>query len=274
MTHDRNALITAYRMMTACTDIDADRVVRGVETVYAEQQNAELLQALDAAHGEHLRQTEKLRHDNAVLQRMLEAMPDKHMRFGILSEDGSVEEPPKCADGCNACKLDKLRADVEKWKSLEAKARGMCAWLAQIHGHYGPDGVILKHIQTGRYDEAITLIQTREQQRLSRTGPAIMRVIAIEDDYGKLDCCDEETAHVWVSVATWSHRRAYLTGASAFMKAAPSVPDVYSLKGEHFIAELPLEPPPAMHEPGEYLEWPDLQLAPPIDEAKERLGIT
>lgn len=129
-------------------------------------------------------------------------------------------------------------------------------------------------IDAERAIHAVELAYAEQQRRLRRTGRTVVRIITVEDNYGKLDCCDEETAHVWVSVASWSHRRAYLTGASAFMQAAPSVPDVYSLKGERFIAELPLEPPPAMHEPGECLEWPGLRLAPPIDEVKERLGIT
>ncbi len=101
----------------------------------------------------------------------------------------------------------------------------------------------------------------------------VISVIAVEDNYGKLDCCDEEEFHVWVQALTWSGRRAYITGASPFMEAAgAAVPDVYSLKDEHFYADLPHEPPPAVPEPGERLEWPNLELAPPIEEIKKRLG--
>lgn len=274
MSHDRDALITAYRAHYGASAVEAEQAMRGVESAHAEKQNAQLLKALDDADGQHLSETQELRHSNAVLQRMLEVMPDKHMRFGAMNKDGTVEEPDKCADWCYACKLDRLQADVDEWKRHEAAARGACVWLAQIHGHYGPDGSILAHLQAGQYDEALTLIQTREQRRLSRTSPAIIMVVAVEDNYGKLDCCDEETAHVWVTVPTWSGRRAYLTGASPFMKAAPSVPDVYSLKDEHFIAELPLEPPPAIPEAAEYLEWPGLELAPPMDQVKKELGLT
>lgn len=49
MNHDRNALITAYRHYTGCTDTEADRIIRGVELAYAKKQNAELQRALDEA---------------------------------------------------------------------------------------------------------------------------------------------------------------------------------------------------------------------------------
>lgn len=54
MSHDRNALITAYRAMYGGSDIEADRIVRGVESSYAEKQNAELLKALDDADGRQI----------------------------------------------------------------------------------------------------------------------------------------------------------------------------------------------------------------------------
>lgn len=216
MSHDRNALITAYRMMTNCTEIEANQVVRAVESDYAEKQNAELLKALDEADG---RQVQEI-----------------------------------------------------------AEARSACVWLAQIHGHYGPGGSILAHFQAGQYDEVIALIQTREQRRLSRTGPAIIRIVAVEKNHVRLDCGDEETAHVWVSVVTWSGRRAYLTGASPFLNVLRAESGTENapadLLGECFIAELPLEPPPAMPEPAEYLEWPGLKLADSLDEIKKRLGIS
>lgn len=210
----------------------------------------------------------------ATMTRIMEAIPETHMLFGVIRPDGTTEEPKTCADWCHACKLDQLQQDLADWKSREAAARDACVWLAQIHGHYGPGGSILDHIKAGRYDEAVKLIQTREQRRLSRTAPTVVRVVAIEDNHGKLDCCDEETAHVWVRVLTWSGRRAYLTGASPFMEAAGSaVPDLYSLQGERFYADLPVEPPPAQPEPGERLEWPSLKLRPPIDEVKRSLGM-
>lgn len=128
-----------------------------------ERLKAEVQAAYD---GQHLSETQELRHANAVLQRMLEAMPDKHMRFGVMNADGTVEEPEKCADWCYACKLDRLRADVEEWKSLEAEARGACIRLAEIHGHVGS---ILARFQAGQYNEALTLIQNHEQSDLGIT---------------------------------------------------------------------------------------------------------
>lgn len=61
MNHDRNALITAYRHYTGCTDTEAGRVIRGVELAYAERQNAELQRALDEADGLHMKELSTLR---------------------------------------------------------------------------------------------------------------------------------------------------------------------------------------------------------------------
>lgn len=116
MSHDRDALITAYRMYTNCTHAEADRVVRGVELAYAEKQNTELQLALDEADGQHLKETQELRQANAALQRMLEAVPNKHMRFGTMNPDGTFEEPTQCADWCYACKLETLREEVSQLK--------------------------------------------------------------------------------------------------------------------------------------------------------------
>jgi hypothetical protein len=116
--HDRTAFIAAYVSLYGGTTAEADQILRGVEITYAERQNAELAEALDAADGEHLRQTEELRQSNAVLQRMLERMPEKHMRFNHLNPDGTVSEAGNCADWCYACKLEKLRSEVGR---LEAE---------------------------------------------------------------------------------------------------------------------------------------------------------
>lgn len=86
----------------------------------------------------------------------------------------------------------------------------------------------------------------------------------------KMGCCDEETDHVWVTVLTWSGRRAYLTGASPFVKAAGR--PAAELDGLHFYATLPMDPPPADPEPGELLEWPELELAPPIEEIEAEIA--
>lgn len=106
----------------------------------------------------------------------------------------------------------------------------------------------------------------------------VVSIPDVEDTetHGRLDCCDEETHHVWVRVITWSGRRAYLTGASPFVEAAEKAwgecrPG--DLKDAHFYADLPMEPPPAVAEPGERLEWPGLELCPPIEEIRESLGI-
>lgn len=61
MSHDRAALITAYRHYTGCTDTEADRIIRGIELAYAEKQNAELQQALDEADGQHMKALSALR---------------------------------------------------------------------------------------------------------------------------------------------------------------------------------------------------------------------
>jgi hypothetical protein len=92
--------------------------------------------------------------------------------------------------------------------------------------------------------------------------PTILSVIAVEEG-GRLDCCDEDTAHVWVTVLGWSPRRAFLTGAAPFVAASSK--KAVDLVGEHFTARLDLDDPPGNDDTnGERLEWPELQLAPPI----------
>lgn len=271
MNHDRNAFITAYRAMYGGTEMEADRALRGVELAYAEREHDVLHQALDNADGRHMKEVSALREQIASMNRIMEAFPDTHMRFGIAHADGTVEEPEQCADWCYACKLEKLQDQVNKWKTYEADARKACMQFAELHGHFG---VVLANIQAGQYDEALTFIKLQEQRRLSRTGRTVISIVAVEDNYGKLDCCDEEEFHVWVQVLTWSGRRAYLTGASPFMEAAGlTAQDVFGLTQKHFYADLPLEPPPAEPESGEQLEWPNLELAPPLNEIEKELGI-
>lgn len=92
--------------------------------------------------------------------------------------------------------------------------------------------------------------------------PTVVTVIAVEEG-GRLDCCDEDTAHVWVRVIDWTPRRAFLTGAAPFVAAAGK--PAAGLVGSHFTARLDLWDPPGNEDTdGERLEWPDLRLAPPI----------
>ena len=208
--------------------------------------------------------------DNQRLQAWMERIPQQHMRFGVTDSEGKTEMQ-ECTDWCLACKLERLQAEI-------TEARNACVWLAQIHGHYGPHGSILDHFQAGQYKEAIALIQTREQRRLSRTGRALIRIVAVEENHGRLDCCDEEAAHVWASVVTWNARRAYLTGASPFLNALREESGTENtpvdLLNTHFIAELPLDPPDDEPGAGEWLEWPGLKLAPSREETRKRLGIS
>lgn len=272
MNHDRLAFITAYRALHGGDETEADRALRGVELAYAAQQNAELQEALDAADGEHLLQTEGYRERIAAMTRILEAFPVKHARFSIRQENGDLREADTCFDWCYACTLERLQSEASEWKSREDAARAACLRIAQIHGHFGS---VLALLQAGEYDKAIAAVQTHEGRRHAQTGRTVVTVIAVEDNCGPLDCCDEETVHVWVDVLTWSGRRAYLTGASPFLDAAgPAVlENPTDLKDARFYATLPFEPPPATPELGEQLEWPDLELCPPIEEIKEQLGI-
>ncbi|MFE7395162.1 hypothetical protein [Streptomyces sp. NPDC057557] len=96
-----------------------------------------------------------------------------------------------------------------------------------------------------------------------RTQPAIVSVVAVETG-GKLDCCDTDTAHVWVTVTNWSPRRAYLTGAAPFTAAAGCAPA--SLTGRMFTTTVPLSPPGDTDTNGERLEWPELEECPPLPE--------
>ncbi|MFE4796160.1 RusA family crossover junction endodeoxyribonuclease [Streptomyces sp. NPDC056708] len=95
-------------------------------------------------------------------------------------------------------------------------------------------------------------------------GWTVVRVLAVSEGQ-QLDCCDEDTAHVWVRVMAWSPRRAFLTGASPFAEAA-GVPAA-ALAGRVFLAELDLDAVPENDDTsGERLEWPGLRLAPEIPE--------
>lgn len=102
--------------------------------------------------------------------------------------------------------------------------------------------------------------------------PSPITVLAIDSDGGKMDCCDDDPRHIWV-VTAWSHRRAVKTHAAPFLKAA-NTEDLYSLEGRMFLARIDLDnPPPFDHEGGERLEWPELTVAPSMDEVRADLGL-
>lgn len=103
--------------------------------------------------------------------------------------------------------------------------------------------------------------------------PSTVRILKAEPDHERMDCCDDDPRKVWVVASGWSYRRAVLTHAEPFLKAA-GTEDVMSLEGLLFMASLDLEnPPPFEHEGGERLEWPGLHLAPPMSEVYKSLGI-
>ncbi|WP_330464355.1 hypothetical protein OIC43_36855 [Streptomyces sp. NBC_00825] len=92
--------------------------------------------------------------------------------------------------------------------------------------------------------------------------PTIVSVIAVEEG-GRLDCCDKDTAHVWVTAVGWSPRRAFLTGAAPFVAASGK--KVAGLAGEHFTSRLDLDDQPGNEDTShERLEWPELALCPPL----------
>ncbi|MFD4315068.1 RusA family crossover junction endodeoxyribonuclease [Streptomyces sp. NPDC058548] len=92
----------------------------------------------------------------------------------------------------------------------------------------------------------------------------VVRVVAVGDGT-QLDCCDEDTAHVWVRVVAWSPRRAFLTGAAPFVAAAGA--PAADLVGRAFLADLDLDTvPPNDDTAGERLEWPQLRLLSKIPE--------
>ena len=90
----------------------------------------------------------------------------------------------------------------------------------------------------------------------------VVRVIAAEEG-GQLDCCDTDSAHVWVTVTAWSPRRAFLTGAAPFVEVSGKAPN--DLAGVRFFVELDLDNPPSNEDTAsERLEWPGLGLCPPV----------
>ncbi|MFF4388517.1 RusA family crossover junction endodeoxyribonuclease [Streptomyces sp. NPDC001552] len=92
----------------------------------------------------------------------------------------------------------------------------------------------------------------------------VVRVLAVSSNT-RMDCGEEDTAHVWVRVTAWSPRRAFLTGAAPFAAAA-GVPAA-ELTGRQFLADLDLDEVPVNGGPvGERLEWPGLVVAPKIPE--------
>jgi hypothetical protein len=54
-----------------------------------------------------------LQHQVRVMRRMIETIPETHMRFGYVRPDGSYEEPTRCADWCYACKLERLQTGFD-----------------------------------------------------------------------------------------------------------------------------------------------------------------
>ena len=102
--------------------------------------------------------------------------------------------------------------------------------------------------------------------------PSPLYVLKAEGDHDPMDCCDDDPRKVWV-VTSWSLRRAVLTHAAPFLEAAGTT-DVMSMEGKHFMARIDLsDPPPFDHEGGERLEWPELKLAPSMEEVHRALGI-
>jgi hypothetical protein len=101
-------------MMHGGTHFEAERVVRGIELKFAETFHKEALHALDAADGQHLKETAGYRKQIEVMTQIMETIPKKHMRFGIVHEDGSYEKTDVCADWCYAYKTDRLSRRVEE----------------------------------------------------------------------------------------------------------------------------------------------------------------
>jgi hypothetical protein len=105
-----------------------------------------------------------------------------------------------------------------------------------------------------------------------RYHPSPVYILKAEEDHDRMDCEDDDPRKVWV-VASWSFRRAVLTHAEPFLRAAGTT-DVMSLEGKHFMTRIDLsDPPPFEHEGGERLEWPELRLARPLAEIRAELGI-
>lgn len=103
--------------------------------------------------------------------------------------------------------------------------------------------------------------------------PSPVYVLAVSKSEGRMDCCDDGSAKVWVVVTGWSTRRAVLTHAEPFLKAS-GYTDPYALEGMHFFAKMDLgDPPPFDHEGGERIEFPELEIAPPIAEIHAELGM-
>lgn len=103
------------------------------------------------------------------------------------------------------------------------------------------------------------------EKRVTRWHPSLVRVLATESS-GQMDCCDDDPRKAWVVAVGWSYRRAVLTHAAPFLAAA-GTDDLKAIEGVVFTARLDLSsPPPFSHEGGERLEWPELAVAPSIEE--------
>lgn len=108
-----------------------------------------------------------------------------------------------------------------------------------------------------------------QETRTALTTP--VRVLSVDFRAGQLDCCDDDTAHVWVVVTAWSPRRAFLTGAAPFAAAANCPPA--DLAGRRFFAELDLYNPPGNEDTtAERLEFPGLRLSPPLPAKWQRFA--
>ncbi|MFD9124922.1 hypothetical protein [Kitasatospora sp. NPDC059571] len=93
----------------------------------------------------------RLTAERDLLRGMAERIPETHMQFGVIAQDGAVEMQP-CADWCWACKLAAAKDEAERLRTELELARQQIAAIddeieefeAAAQGDPNtPDGVLL-----------------------------------------------------------------------------------------------------------------------------------
>lgn len=165
----------------------------------------------------------------------------------------------------------KVRVEVDQPSALTPREAAAFTWDAMRNPDTAP-GVFTV---TDRDGVAVTVDFDQEGGHRSRQWRAtltrmVVKILAVEADPTPLDCCDEDSVHVWVVVPVWANRRAVLVQGTQFVQAAGCAPE--ELPGKRFYAELPKGAPAFVPEPGERIVFHGLEECPPFEEIERRLG--
>jgi hypothetical protein len=100
------------------TEADRDALMEYVRELEARL----VVGAMDARVDELMQRAEQAEAERDAMVALMERMPDAHARFSVVGSD----EPPKCADWCGACRLERLAAERDALKATVERVRYLC----------------------------------------------------------------------------------------------------------------------------------------------------